>query len=117
MEEMHTIYSNSFGIGFYWKKEKEIVIEKIQLIFKDTGFYFTVLELKTFLRFIEASFSKNSCCKECNLKRKCDKFLLKTPCVQVDLAVSFDELEAVKDLVVGTLFYINLEEYLQICAN
>ncbi|WP_426095148.1 hypothetical protein [Flavobacterium sp. DSR2-3-3] len=40
------------------------------------------------------------------------QILLKTPCSQIDLAVSMEELNAVKDLVEGTLFKINLDEYL-----
>ena len=33
-------------------------------------------------------------------------------CSQIDLAVSMQELIAVKDLVEGTLFKINMDEYL-----
>ena len=34
------------------------------------------------------------------------------PCPQIDLAVSMVELDAVKDMEDGTLFKINLDEYL-----
>ncbi len=111
MNEIEKIYYNDFGMAFYWRKENETVAEKIQLIFKETGFYFSVSELKTFTCLIEDSFQKNKCCEECALKNQCHKFLLKTPCDQIDLAVSIKELSAIKDLVGGTLFKIELVNF------
>ena len=64
------------------------------------------------IRQLEESFLLNNCCDACELKNQCHKFLLTTPCSQIDLAVSMDELKAIKDLVEGTLFKINLEDYL-----
>jgi hypothetical protein len=40
------------------------------------------------------------------------QILPKNPCSQIDLAVSMEELNSVKDLVEGTLFKINLDDYL-----
>jgi hypothetical protein len=112
MKEIKQLYYNSLGTAFYWKKEDEVVTNKVQLVFKETGFYFTEEELLLFKSYIEDSFAQNQCCDDCQLKNKCHKFLLKTPCSQIDLAVSMEELNAVKDLVEGTLFKINLEDYL-----
>jgi hypothetical protein len=111
MREIEQIYHNDFGISFYWKSHNETLFDKIQLIFKETGFYFSVSELKDFDDLIEDSLMTNACCDECALKNKCHKFLLKTPCTQIDLAVSMDELKAIEDLVKGSLFKIQLEEY------
>ena len=86
--------------------------DKVQLVFREMGFYFTQQELQLFKRCIEDSYFQNKCCEDCELKNKCHKFLLKTPCSQIDLAVSMEELDAVKDLVEGTLFKINLDDYL-----
>ncbi|HEX9152255.1 MAG TPA: hypothetical protein VF842_09245 [Flavobacterium sp.] len=112
MKEIKQIYYNDSGTSFYWKKEDEVMLDKVQLIFRETGFYFTKHELLQFKNCIEDSYFQNKCCDECELKNKCYKFLLKTPCSQIDLAVSIEELNAVKDLVEGTLFKINLDDYL-----
>ncbi|WP_413999548.1 hypothetical protein ACMDB5_03035 [Flavobacterium sp. W1B] len=112
MKEIKQIYYNDSGTSFYWRKENEIVIDKIQLIFRETGFYFNKQELELFKNCIEESFLLNNSCEDCKLKNHCTKFLLKTPCSQIDLAVSMEELNAVKDLVEGTLFKINLDDYL-----
>lgn len=112
MKEIKQIYYNDTGTSFYWKKENEVFLDKVQLIFRETGFYFTKEELEQFKHCIEDSYSQNKCCDTCALKNKCYKFLLKTPCSQIDLAVSMDELTALKDLVEGTLFKINLDDYL-----
>ncbi|MEZ7499112.1 hypothetical protein QO200_10190 [Flavobacterium sp. Arc3] len=112
MQEIKQIYHNDSGTSFYWRKENDVLVDKVQLIFRETGFYFSQQELQVFKKCIEESYALNSCCDDCELKSKCHKFLLKTPCSQIDLAVSMQELNAVKDLVEGTLFKINLDSYL-----
>jgi hypothetical protein len=111
MKEIERIYYNEFGVAFYWKKHNNILRDKIQMVFKETGFYFTYKELVFFAKLIEDSTHENSC-KDCSLKHNCGRFLLKTPFTPVDLAVSFNELTCIKDLVEGALFKINLERYL-----
>ncbi len=112
MQEIKQIYRNNLGSAFYWKKDNAVLWDKVQLIFRETGFYFTPQELQLFKCCIDESYLQNNCCASCELKNKCHKFLLKTPCSQIDLAVSMEELNAVKDLVEGTLFKIKLEYYL-----
>ena len=112
MQPIKQIYYNDSGTSFFWRKENEVVTDKVQLIFRETGFYLSRQELKLFQSCIDESYSQNSNCSDCALKNTCHKFLLKTPCTQIDLAVSMQELKAVKDLVEGTLFKINLDEYL-----
>lgn len=112
MKGIKQIYYNDLGTSFYWKKENDVVMDKVQLIFRETGFYFTKDELLLFKSCIEDSFILNNCCEDCALKVQYHKFLLKTPCSQIDLAVSMEELNAMKDLVEGTLFKINLDDYL-----
>ena len=112
MQDIKQIYFNDSGTSFYWRKENDILIDKVQLIFRETGFYFSQYELQQFRSCIEESYKLNNCCEDCELKNNCRKFLLKTPCSQIDLAVSMKELTAVKDLVEGTLFKINLDAYL-----
>jgi hypothetical protein len=112
MHKMKQIYYNDSGTSFYWRKENEVLMDKVQLIFKETGFYFNRQELELFKSCIEESYDLNSRCDDCELKNKCHKFLLTTPCSQIDLAVSLQELSAVKDLVEGTIFKITLDDYL-----
>jgi hypothetical protein len=112
MQEMKQIYVNNAGTSFYWRKENEVLTDKVQLIFRETGFYFSRQELKLFKSCIQESYILNNSCDDCALKKECHKFLLKTPCSQIDLAVSMEELSSIKDLVEGTLFKINLNDYL-----
>ena len=112
MQEIKQIYYNHLGPAFYWRKDNDVVVDKVQLVFREMGFYFTPYELQLFKRCIDESYIQNNCCDDCELKNKCHKFLLKTPCSQIDLAISMEELDAVKDLVEETLFKINLDNYL-----
>ncbi|MES2545219.1 MAG: hypothetical protein V4548_10065 [Bacteroidota bacterium] len=111
MKEIERIYFNDFGVAFYWKKQNTILLDKIQLVFKETGLYVTFPELIAFRKLIDDSV-KDNCCQGCDLRNNCGKFLLKTPFAQVDLAFSTKELDSIKDLVEGTLFQINLNEFI-----
>ena len=111
MKQMEQIYCNDFGMAFYWTKQNTVMLDRIQLVFKETGFYFSVDELKAFVKLIDDSCRRNTC-NNCEMKHQCAKFLLKTPISQIDLAVSMTELDGIKDLVAGTLFKINVQEYI-----
>ncbi|MFT3793671.1 hypothetical protein [Flavobacterium sp.] len=112
MKQIEQIYVNDFGMAFFWKEQQTVISEKVQLVFKETGFYFTLDELHRFMVLIEDSCRRNHACESCAMKHQCHKFLLKTPVSQIDLAVSHKELSGIKDLVEGTLFKIGLYEYL-----
>lgn len=111
MKEIEQIYHNDFGVTFYWKKQNQTLLDKVQVVFKETGFYFTHDELNHFCQLIEESVAKNNPCESCDLKHSCHTILLRTPCHQIDLAVSMKELNAIKDLIEGSLFKIKLDEY------
>lgn len=117
MREVEQIYYNEFGVAFHWKKNDTVLKEKVQIVFKETGFYLSYEEIKAFAELIE-----NTCeeigCQACSHRGGCHKFLLKTPLKQVDLAVSKSELFQIKDLVEGTLFNMDLYDYVSnICRN
>jgi len=117
MKEVEQIYYNEFGVAFHWKKNNEVLTEKVQMVFKETGFYLSYEEIKAFAQIID-----NTCeemeCEGCCHRAKCHKFLLKTPLQQVDLAVSRSELFQIKDLVEGTLFNMDLYDYItDVCRN
>lgn len=117
MKEIEQIYFNDFGVAFHWKKEKQVLKSKVQLVFKETGFYLSKEELNVFADNIDATCDEMHC-NGCQFQRKCHKFLLKTPLQQIDLAVSMDELLQIKDLVEGTIFQMQLKDYLDdVCQN
>ncbi len=117
MREIEQIYYNEFGVAFHWKKDDRVLTGKVQMVFKETGFYLSYDEIRAFAQLID-----NTCeemgCSGCCQRSKCHKFLLKTPLKQVDLAVSKNELFQIKDLVEGTLFNMDLHDYInKICRN
>lgn len=112
MKEIEQVYHNDFGISFYWKKENKILSNKVQLVFKETGFYLTVAQMREFCQLIAISKTENACCEDCEFKNECHKFLLKTPCDEIDLAVSMNELFSIEDLIRGTLFSIQIDAFI-----
>ncbi|WP_432672233.1 hypothetical protein [Flavobacterium sp. SM2513] len=106
------IYGNDFGMAFYWNRKDAVQRDKIQLVFKETGFNLTFSELEKFALLISESQSRTNCCKDCKLKNQCNRLLLQTPAKQIDLAVSIEELEGIQDLVDGTLFKIKVQNYI-----
>ncbi|WP_431243251.1 hypothetical protein ACQ9BO_00640 [Flavobacterium sp. P21] len=112
MKDIEQIYRNDFGISFYWKEGNEIVSDKIQLLFKQMGFYFSIQELNEFHDLIEDCVTDHNDSDRYSTKRVFDKFLLKTPYVALDLEISPIELNSIRDLVDGSLFRLNLNEYI-----
>jgi len=110
MRQIAPLYYNDHGTAFYWKKDGDILTDKVQLVFKETGFHFNEAELETFAKLIEESCRRNTC-DGCGMRHQCMKFLLKTPVSSIDLAVSIHELNGIKDLVMGTLFMLDLQKF------
>ncbi|NER17299.1 hypothetical protein [Spongiivirga citrea] len=116
MQEIKKIYHNDIGIGFYWKKEENSSQKKVQLVFRDTGFYLTLSQLKEFSSIIEHT-TKNDACTNCP-HTNCRSILLKTPASFIELAVNKTELHGVLDLVKGVLFKIEMQQLMDgICKN
>ncbi|MGQ3088734.1 hypothetical protein [Flavobacterium sp.] len=111
MREVEQIYYNEFGVAFSWKKNDVVLKEKVQLVFKETGLYFSHREIRDFALIIDETFDELQGCAGC--RRNCQRSLLKTPLQQIDLAVTKSELKHIKDLVEGTLFKMGLYNYLQ----
>lgn len=117
MKEIEQIYHNEFGVAFHWIKNDAVLTERVQLIFKETGFYLEHHELDEFKMLVNATCAQYNC-SDCRYKQACHKMLLKTPVGEVDLAVNQKELYYIKDLVEGTLFNLNLNDYLDnLCSN
>ncbi|WP_159801179.1 hypothetical protein [Flavobacterium sp. MK4S-17] len=112
MKEIQQIYHNDFGVAFYWIKDNCVLTERIQVIFRETGFYLSEFQLQEFVAIMQST------CSDITCSGCCRKFLLKTPVQEIDLAVSVNELRQIKDLVEGALFHISLNHYLKdICKN
>ena len=116
MKEIEQIYFNDFGVTFYWKKNEKVLKDRIQIVFKETGFYFSIPEIRQFCGIVNEMSSRS--CSEFSMRNKCHKFLLKTPLNEIDLAVNQSELSNIKDLLEGTLFNIELFDYINdVCKN
>lgn len=117
MEPIKQLYHNDFGVAFYWIKDEVVLRKKVQLVFKETGFYLSHSELLQFSGNIETT-CRNINCSDCVLRQKCHKFLLLTPFPGLELAVSEEEAVQLNDLVKGTLFQMELNKYLkELCKN
>ena len=113
MQDIHTIYYNSFGIAFQWKRYTGKDFKKIQLVFKNTGLYLTFTELTCLSKLIETILSKPLTCKDCKQNNDCKSFLLETPIHQISFVMSHLELTEIQDLVQGTLFQFGLDTILK----
>ncbi len=117
MKQVEQLYFNDFGVAFFWKKNGIILKDKVQLVFKETGFYLSGAEVQQFALLVDDAFAEIGCAGCCN-RGSCHKFLLKTPLNQVDMAVTRSELTQIKDLVEGALFHAQLFDYLDdLCMN
>ena len=116
MNDIHKIYSNTIGITFYWKKNTSTEKTKIQLVFKDIGFLVTLEELQEFLEHCNITF-QSQCCHQCT-NRDCRSLLLKTISSNIDLAVSQNELEEIKDLIQQTIIKTAIQDWVEnLCLN
>lgn len=112
LQDINPIYHNSFGVAFQWKRNKQTDIRKVQLVFRDTGLLLSKKELKVFQKNIKCTMESNTLCEDCQNKETCRALLLDTPAPQVTLAMSHKEINALYDLVQGTLFQLDLDSYL-----
>ncbi|WP_459210122.1 hypothetical protein [Aquimarina rhabdastrellae] len=117
MSAIDKIYANDFGISFYWRKKDKDTKDKIQLIFRDTGFLLTVNELKDFAK--SCAYTMTSIqCSNCQHIDTCRSLLLRTPSEKIDLAVNRTELYQINELIKGTIFNVELKYWLNnLCAN
>lgn len=118
MQGIHRIYHNSIGISFQWKRDiQKGNKDTIQLVFRNTGFYLTYPEIKEFYNKVKVAYKLKQC-EGCTHKNECNNYLLQTPSEKIDLSVNSEELKLISDLIKGTLFQIELNEYInEICKN
>ncbi|ULC59635.1 hypothetical protein MBM09_01355 [Flaviramulus sp. BrNp1-15] len=116
--DIYKIYHNNIGIAFKWKYTSlKQAHNKIQIVFRNMGFYLTIKEIKQFYKKVNDAKDPLHC-SCCNNDPESRNILLKTPSEKVDIAVNQKELFEVEDLIKGTLFQLDLDNYLNnICKN
>ncbi len=112
MQEINPIYNNIFGVAFQWKGSITKDIKKVQLVFRDTGLLLSHEELLQFSKNITFTKKNSPMCTDCTHNESCRALLVDSPAPQVTFALNAKELEAIEDLVKGTLFQLNLDSYL-----
>ncbi len=112
MNAIDKIYSNTVGISFFWKKEANVLMPRVQLVFRDIGFLLTLNELKDFSDSCTTT-RQSQCCNECKDPQNCRSLLLRTPSDKVDLAISKDELDQIHELINGTIFRVELKNWIK----
>ena len=118
MTDMNPIYYNQFGVAFQWRRNNIKDILKIQIVFRDTGLLLSKEELIQFSKNIKFTKENNMSCQDCMHNESCKALLVDSPAPQITFAMNTQELNAVDDLVTGTLFQMNLENYLDyLCEN
>ncbi len=113
MQDINTIYQNSFGIAFQWKRCAEKDHKKIQVVFRNTGLFLKEEELKLFSRQIGCTVKREGLCADCKENKECRSLLVETPAPQIAFAVSHAELHQMQDLIDGTIFQLGLNEILK----
>lgn len=112
MEDINTIYYNNFGIAFRWKKCAAKDFNKIQIVFRNTGLYFTNQELLIFSKNIDNAFDLASNCHYSKDNILCRNIILNTSYPEVTFAINMIELIDIQDLIKGTLFHLNFDRNL-----
>ncbi|MFD2605655.1 hypothetical protein ACFSSG_09160 [Euzebyella marina] len=115
MDDITLIYNNKFGLAFKWTKES-LSKKKVQLVFRDTGLYLSTIELKSFAKNINKCLQSTNC-SNCPQNENCRNLLVDSPIKNVTFAMNKKEINDMKDLVEGTLFHLNLDQYLERLVN
>ena len=119
MNDIYPIYRNSFGMSFQWKRNiLPNSFNKFQIIFRDMGFYLTINQIKDFSNQLHEAKKRGACSCSSDSCYVIKSILLKTPFSDIDLAVNSEELALIDELILGTLFQIELNDYLnKVCKN
>jgi len=112
MDPINKIYSNQVGISFFWKKETNKLLPHVQMVFRDIGFLLTLNELKDFSHFCLQT-KQTQCNNECKDPQHCKSLLLRTPSEKIDLAVNQEELDQIHELINGTIFRVELKNWIK----
>ncbi|RZS99503.1 DUF6686 family protein [Aquimarina brevivitae] len=116
MSTFQKIYSNAIGISFFWNQHTEVK-DKVQLVFRDTGFLLTLAELQEFSSYCVQVLSTTGC-EHCKHSDQCRNLLLRTPSSKIDLAVNKQELVDIQELINQTIMAVQLKKWFSsICPN
>ena len=116
--KMQDIYNNEYGVSFQWKRNNAKDIMKVQIVFRDTGMLLSKEELVQFSKNIKYTVANKSLCNDCVNNDSCRALLIDSPAPQITFAVNVKELDGIHDLVAGTLFQMNLNNFLdELCKE
>ncbi|GHA36597.1 hypothetical protein GCM10007103_17660 [Salinimicrobium marinum] len=111
MEDVVLIYHNELGLAFRWKNTvPNADYERIQVVFRNMSFYLLQEEISKFSQNIRSAQFYN--CSDCKANKSCRNILLKTPLEKMDISLNMQELSKLSDLVEGTLFKLDLQDYI-----
>ena len=113
MDDINTIYYNDFGIAFQWKRNTVKYINRIQLVFKNTGLFLNKKELLIFSKHIDGALKNSETFSNCSKNKSCEMFLLEGPNSQLSFVMNTMELNKIQDLVQTTLFQLGLDTFLE----
>lgn len=111
-KDIDLLYTNDIGIVFKWKITSQKDKNKVQLVFRDTGFYIQPKELFQFSKCIKKAIKNSGKCSSCVAAEGCRSILIETPIKELTFAVNRTELYLLNELILGSLFQLNLNSIL-----
>lgn len=113
-EDISTLYHNDFGMSFKWVDDLNNNDNNIRIIFRLACLYVSITQIKSLLCEVNSTLNKaeTSYCNDCELNSSCKSLLMHIPNSDVSFAMSHIEMEQMKELLEGTLFQIELQNFL-----
>ncbi|WP_340199653.1 hypothetical protein [Ascidiimonas sp. W6] len=113
MNDIDLLYHNEFGMAFHWKNTNSINIQKVQLVFRDTGLLLNFSQLLLFQDKVKSALTNCTLCETCKSKLDSKPLLMETPFSELSFAVSYHELHLASELLAGVLFQIEMNHVLK----
>lgn len=111
--DIDIIHTNEIGIVFKWKKTVKRDKNKVQLVFRDTGFFIQPNELLEFSKCVKKAIKSAAVCPNHGNNESCRTILLETPVEKLTFAVNRTELYLLNELILGSLFNMELYKMLK----
>lgn len=116
MDDIKLIYNNKFGLAFQWKKNSLSKRQKVQLIFRDTGMYLNMEQIEKFVGSTRKCLNSYRCA-QCPKNENCRSILVESPISDVSFAMNPKEITELQDLLEGTLFELQFDDYFRNLIN
>ncbi len=113
MEQVTIIYQNNIGVALNSIDPIDSDLKKAQLIFRNTGLTLDYYQLFLFSKQLKSKIDNPRICHKCDNIKTCQTILLETPLEELKFAMSLDELNQMHDLIIGTIFQLDLKSILK----